>query len=56
MEDEFKSISVLMSERLTDYTSHSERTWSKTDNYEKDEGDWSSTEGSVDVVCVCMWT
>ena len=56
VEDELKVILVLLSERLADYTSRSEWVRSKTSSCEKDDGDWSSTDGSVDLVCACRWT
>lgn len=56
VEDELKSILVLLSKHLADYTSHSKRIQSKSDSYKKDEGDWSSTGDSVDAICACMWT
>jgi hypothetical protein len=44
-----------MSERLADYTLQSEGVRSKVDSHEEDERASSSTTGSVDGVCTCMW-
>lgn len=57
VEDELKSISILVSECLVDYTSQSEWVQSKINGLGIDEEDWSSTERvSGGSVCACMRT
>ena len=56
VEDELRSITVLLSECLMEYSPQSERVWSKAKSHEQDNEDSSSAGGSVEVVCACKWT
>jgi hypothetical protein len=51
VENELRSIMVLLSECLVEYSPQSERVRSKAGSHEQDDEDLSSTGGSVEVVC-----
>jgi hypothetical protein len=56
VEDELRSITVLLSECLVEYSPQSEKVRSKPGSHEQDDEALSLTGGSVEVVCACMWT
>ena len=56
VEDELRSISVLLSECLTDFTLRSEAVRSRPQNFGEGERDQNSIGDLDDVACDCMWT
>lgn len=56
VEDELKSISVLLSERLVDFALQLACLQSRTDGFRKGEGTWSSLRSSTEFDCACMKT
>lgn len=53
VKDELRAISVLLSERLEDFTPQSEKAGLKKSSCECDNRDWNSTNDAVDLVGAC---
>jgi hypothetical protein len=56
VEDELRSLSVLLSECLTDFTLQSEAVRSGSQNFGKRDRDRNPIEDLGDVACDCVWT
>lgn len=56
VEDERKSLSVLLSECLADFTLQSEAVRSRSHNFGKRDRGWNSIEDLGDAACDCVWT
>ena len=55
VEDELKSISVLLSEQLADYTLRPGGDWLRANVHEFGDDGESSTTSAAEIVCACHW-